>query len=203
VLHTKGTHMKLYMKYDSLVLLGVGNSGKDTVYQKFANLQPNSVNIKFSSFSKHLLGWLMGIPQDYFENKELRTQYKVALDNLEGSFEYRSPVCLLDLVNALYFGGERVPTLLQAGVEYAHAQVTPDCFPVFTDIRRQHELDSVLQKYTPLVVLLKRTAEQESATDENVIGCFNSCAAQQKITLINLEPDRAAAYIHAFVNSYR
>jgi hypothetical protein len=185
-------------KRKALVLLGLRNSGKDTMFHALKELMPSAVNIKFSSFHKHLLGELMGIPQSFLENKELRESYKLALVKGEVTYDYLSDVSLLDLLNALFIGSAEVESLRKAHIEYAMLQFTESDFPVFTDIRRHSEL-AVVEYLNPLVVHVHSPHEVETLADLEVKQLFNSVPSERKLMINTSDSAKAASYVHAFI----
>jgi energy-coupling factor transporter ATP-binding protein EcfA2 len=185
-------------KRKALVLLGLRNSGKDTMFRALKELMPSAVNIKFSSFHKHLLGELMGIPQYVLENKTLRESLKLAFEGGDVTFEYQSDVSMLDLLNALFIGSAEVASLRKAHIEYAMLQFTESDFPVFTDIRRHSELAAV-KHLNPLVVHVRSPHEVETLADLEVKQLFNSVPVERKLMINTSDPAKAASYVHAFI----
>lgn len=133
--------------FDSIILLGKRDAGKDSALVALSSLLPTT-NIKFSGLTKNLIDTMAGEP-GLCNNKEKRTSPMPSLGGLSA----------LWWLDALFALSETHPDLATANRETAIAQATQAAtrhqVPVFTDIRKPGEMDAVIDSpLSPLVFLL-------------------------------------------------
>jgi len=154
---------------DSLVLLGYSGAGKDTLASLLEREFPGcTITIKFSCLTKQLVAKLWGVDPCMLENKQWRSATHYIFDG--------HPIKLtpMDLLSALYHGALH-SNLALANIEVALASIPPGSFPVFTDIRRQLELDAVLRFYQPRIVWLVRPNVGPGPNDHELLELVRYC----------------------------
>lgn len=134
------------MTFDSIVFLGEHGSGKDTLGNYICEIVNNAGIVKFGLLGKQLTAKAFEVPLELLEDKDKRKE--IALYQL-------SPLTFLNLLfQAGQLDTPEAKALRESYVTNALNRAFAFDFPVFTDIRRQEELDAVKTKYNPLVILL-------------------------------------------------
>jgi hypothetical protein len=152
------------------VLLGYSGVGKDTLAslleREFTGC--SIIIIKFSCLTKQLVAKLWGVDPSLLENKQWRAATHYIVDG--------HPIKLtpMDLLSALYHGAP-FSNLSLANIEVALASIKPGSFPVFTDIRRQLELDAVLRFWQPRIVWLSRPNVGPGPNDHELVELVRYC----------------------------
>lgn len=176
------------MKYehDAVVLIGRRDAGKDTVFNELNRILPNAYNVKFASLSKELTAAAISQPLYVLENKEKRVQ-PVIFNGIP------LPLTPLQIVNALYFGGQEVPEIIDAAVFYAFARIPLDRLPVFTDIRRFKEIDNICTRYEkPLFIFLDASNCADYLPEDSLAQTLHGCSGINKHKLYSFDKNQPA-----------
>ena len=143
----------------ALVLLGRHRTGKDTMANLLEFAYNRVINVKFSALSKRLVASALDLPYSATEDRHFRSEYCATK-----TFGVETDLSILDLLNVLYYGmesdTEAASRMVSAGIKYALTVAEGAYHPVFTDIRRQLELDAVLERY-PNCKIVRLTKEGE------------------------------------------
>lgn len=135
------------MKYNALVLLGYSGVGKDTMANMLCKTS-GCVNSKFGELPKRLACNLLTLPysRDLVESKANRESAVAGFYGLS----------LMDVLTVLYKGSQDSEPMLKAIRQFTFDKIGADV-PIFTDVRRQTELDAINERYQPLVIRLVRS----------------------------------------------
>lgn len=112
----------------SVVLLGKTNAGKDYWLQN-QTLVTDPYNIKFANVAKD---WMKSMGYEV-EDKQQRKE------DIPGF-----PFNALDVLQAMYLLKQVDPTIEARWIKYTIDKIPVDCTPVFTDVRTENELMSVI-----------------------------------------------------------
>lgn len=149
----------------AIVILGYSGVGKDTLAQSLIKAHPSMFQVvKFSGLAKEIVAEFFIEPIAKLEDKE----WRVKVDSYYGF----SP---LDLLIVLYHGKSHVDSFAQACIHNAFrdAATFPDRISLFTDVRVQHELESVLQMYgedNTFVISLNRSSVVYEKSSDNQLN---------------------------------
>ena len=134
------------MKYNAIVLLGEHNTGKDTLGNFLVSIVPGAGIVKFGGLNKYLVARMFDKSVESMEDKTERQQKVI---------HELSPLTMLNL---LFQAGQlETPEAEALRKSYRINAITAAAsveFPIFTDIRRQEELNEVKARYNPFVVFL-------------------------------------------------
>jgi len=165
---------------DSLVLLGYSGAGKDTLASLLEREFPGCSIVKFAALIKKLVAKLWGVDPSLLEDKQWRLATHFILDG--------HPIKLtpMDLLSALYHGAPH-SNLALANIEVALASIPAGSFPVFTDIRRQLELDAVFRFFQPRIVWLSRPNVGPGPNDHELLNLVHYCMRHdlEVVSIIN------------------
>lgn len=176
------------MPADSIVLLGNSGAGKDTTYAALDVANPTKYyNAKFALLSKTITAKVFNLEVRELEDKELRTKPSKTYAGL-------SP---LDLLTVLYKG--ITPSLEQAHVHFLLSIIPDGKIPVFTDIRREHELMAVLQNYKHTVIIkLESDTAPEGVNDGEISALYPDYIIERD----SYTPDVIAALVEKLANEF-
>jgi hypothetical protein len=143
------------MGYDSIIVLGNSNSGKDTVFSLLSD-RFDVANFKFSSPMKAALEMLYTLPKGALEDKAFRNTLVPHLgvtwnDLMIKCWEHWNQV-------DPWMGKQKV---IKDAIWVEH-------LPVFTDIRHIMEFAKVRHSFNPLVIHLVRDEAEAKPSDVNV-----------------------------------
>jgi ribose 1,5-bisphosphokinase PhnN len=185
----------------ALVLLGSHGSGKDTVANSLIVKYPGSFyNAKFSKLLKEITANAYYTNTKQLENKTWR--------NTPGMYR----VSPLDVLNALFYGSTHVQNLAESILDSCISSIPLDTIPIFTDIRRDKELQKVLEVFGEEEVIIIRLLRSSSTPDDtdnylnesviNFTHVNNDGAIEQTveevINLLELKPTEPEYSIHMY-----
>jgi hypothetical protein len=191
--------MNKQQQQHALVLLGVRNSGKDTLAKLFVEkAAPGSVRIcKFCELTKSLVAAAFAVPVSDLENKELRT--------LPLNPALMGDLSLLDLLDALFFATElpkpSCKRLAEANRIFCRelAKRAEAELLIFTDIRREEEAKVVLQTFPYTAVHLHRSGCKPAPTDSYIQDASNLLEAQHLSIRASETPQETYARLQALL----
>jgi hypothetical protein len=152
------------MKPPALVLIGYSGVGKDTLANLLAARYSGISTHKFSGFTKSLVASALSVPKSYLEDKSWRTTHNFGKDwDLESHF---SPLDLLALLfQATELDTPEAQRLKDMNVEYCIKLALQCSKPIFTDVRREHEMRALQQHFSPFVVYIERKGINPGVSD--------------------------------------
>lgn len=197
------------LELKSIVLLGYRNAGKDSVCRYLQeHFEQQFYNAKFGAYNKSIAAQLMRVPVSFMEDKEWRNQPLI------------DDITALDILNSLFYLSEH-STALQNKIHNTCLSNIPDnLIPVFTDVRRQTELNKVLEKFGKdhtAVFLLYNENAVFSKGDEELDEVIDTCtilktltsdvslSAEQIIEILDLDrlcKARAKPVLHLYTDQY-
>lgn len=154
----------------AVVLLGYRNAGKDSVCKGLQERYTNIWNAKFGAYNKELVASFLKIPVSLFEDKDYRNR---------PWFDDFTP---LDLLNAVFLFSNTNERLQQKIDDHCLDSIPKGYLPVFTDVRRQRELEQVFNKYGEahtVVFNLDPACAEESEGDEELDELVESCTIER------------------------
>lgn len=176
------------MSADSIVLLGNTGAGKDTTFVALNVANPTKYyNAKFALLSKTITAKVFNLEVRELEDKELRTKPSKTYSGL-------SP---LDLLTVLYKG--ITPSLEEAHVHFLLDLIPDGKIPVFTDIRREHELMAVLRNYEHTIII---KLESDTAPEGENDGDISSLYPDYIIERDPYTPEQIAALVEKLANEF-
>lgn len=149
------------MELKALVLLGYRNTGKDSICKALQESYSNIHNAKFGAYNKELAAHLTMCGVQKFEDKQWREQPMFS----DHSFK---PT---DLLNALFAFTKVNKNHRKTVYTDTFGKIPFSSLPVFTDIRREEELNEVIGYYGSncvVVFWLNRIGQEPSEGDEDL-----------------------------------
>lgn len=155
------------MKPPALVLIGYSGVGKDTLANLLAARYSGISIHKFSGFTKSLVAASLDVPKSYLEDKNWRSTHNFGKDwDLEVHF---SPLDLLALLfQATELDSPEAERLKALNVEYCIKLALQCTKPIFTDVRRDHEMSALQNHFSTTVVYLTRDNISQGVSDSFV-----------------------------------
>jgi ribose 1,5-bisphosphokinase PhnN len=189
----------------AIVLLGSHGAGKDTVANALIEQYPKCFyNAKFSRLLKEITA------NAYYANtKQMEKKHWRDIPGMYG-------VAPIDVLNALFYGSAHVPKLAESILDSCISSIPSDTIPIFTDVRRDIELQKVLDTYTEdnvVVVRLLRSSSKPDDTDNylnattinfthvNNDGSIDK-TVEELIKLLGLKPPEPVYKIHMYYTPY-
>lgn len=159
----------------AIVLLGYRNAGKDSVCKELQRQYPGVFhNAKFGAANKQLAANLLMVDSLKFEDKKWRGSTFVG-----GSHFEFTP---LDLLNSLFLLSDNHEGMQKQIDAYCLDIILENTIPVFTDVRRERELNKVFERFglddTDVYYLEPITAE-ESPGDEEIDDLVETSAIKK------------------------
>lgn len=179
------------MPADSIVLLGNSGAGKDTTYAALDVANPTKYyNAKFALLSKTITAKVFNLEVRELEDKELRAKPSKTYAGLSA----------IDLLTVLYKG--ITPSLEQAHVHFLLSIIPDGKIPVFTDIRREHELMAVLKNYSHTVIIkLESDTAPEGENDGDISSLYPDYIIERD-TQHPYTPEMIAALVEKLANEF-
>lgn len=170
------------MKPPALVLIGYSGVGKDTLANLLAARYRGITIHRFSGFTKSLVASALCVPKSYLEDKAWRTSHNFGKDwDLESHF---SPLDLLALLfQATELDTPEAKRLKAINVEYCIKLALKCSKPIFTDVRRSHEMSVLHDHFSPCVVQITRDGITEGVSDYFV----NSLATNYALAQLHIQ----------------
>lgn len=154
-------------KPPALVLIGYSGVGKDTLASLLSARYSGITIHKFSGFTKSLVASALYVPKSYLEDKRWRTTHNFGKNwDLDCHF---SPLDLLALLfQATELDSPEAERLKAINVEYCIKLALQCCKPIFTDVRREHEMSALQNHFSTTVVHLTREGNKQGVSDSFV-----------------------------------
>lgn len=175
-------------EHRAIVLLGYSGSGKDTIAEYLHNSY-GFTNVKFGRMHKEITAYIFNCDLSQLEDKKWRRAHKHELFGF-------TP---LEFLTVLFQGYTASSSYVNCLHKYT-LSLTDDCFPVFTDIRNECELN-VIAHLNPLVIRLVRDSVEPDVNDNyideidagelSVLKLFNNTSKEDLFTYVDRYLTRA------------
>jgi hypothetical protein len=161
----------------ALVLLGNHGAGKDTVANALMSRYKGFENIKFGSLCKKIVAEAFDIDPAVTEHRVNRT-----ISGIMTTFGiFGNSLCALDMLNVLFEGSkgnsQAAVNFREASIQYAMHRANLALVPIFTDVRREQEMEAVVAAYRPTVIHLLSDKAPLTHGDEAVASVAQTFGA--------------------------